>query len=294
MKAGLTISAVAHGAFLVWSVIVLVAKPFENKVLEMSPVDIVSSSEFSKMTKGVKDAKKPDPKPLVEKVAEAKPVEDTTQKIDDKKKEVTPTASEPPPPQAEAKQEKKQDKKAEVKPDQIAEALKKEEKKPPEKKVEVKPPQPNPTQNTKPQPKFDATRIAALLNKKDPQRQTVTGTTLSPVAGQGAPTGRDATLSQSELEALRLRLSQCWNPPVGALDAQKLVAVLRIVFKKDGTVAKPPEMIEATPSPIGPALVESAKRAVLQCQPYTMLRPETYDTWKDMELVFDPRDMFRS
>ena len=292
MRTGLTISAVAHGAFLVWSIFTLVAKPFENKVLEMSPVDIVSSSEFSKMTKGVKTAKKPDPKPLVEKVAEEKPTEDITQKITEKKT-ITPTASEPPPPQAEAKPEKKQEK-AEAKPDQIAEALKKEQKKPPEKKVEAKPPQLTPSQSTKPQPRFDPTRIAALLNKKEPQRQAATGANLSPVAGQGAPTGKEAQLSQSELDALRIRLSQCWNPPVGALDAQRLVAVLRIVFNPDGTVARPPELVEATASPVGPALVESAKRAVLQCQPFTMLRKETYETWKDMELVFDPKDMFRS
>ena len=28
-------------------------------------------------------------------------------------------------------------------------------------------------------------------------------------------------------------------------------------------------------------------------QPYTMLRPEHYDIWKDIEFTFDPSDMFR-
>ena len=28
------------------------------------------------------------------------------------------------------------------------------------------------------------------------------------------------------------------------------------------------------------------------CQPYTMLRPEHYEQWKDIEITFDPRDMF--
>jgi len=46
-------------------------------------------------------------------------------------------------------------------------------------------------------------------------------------------------------------------------------------------------------SSFGPALAESAKRALLQCQPYRMLKPEHYDTWKDMEITFDPRDMLR-
>ena len=60
----------------------------------------------------------------------------------------------------------------------------------------------------------------------------------------------------------------------------------------DGTIAREPALIEGTASQLGPALGESAKRALLQCQPYTMLRPDTYDTWKDMEIKFDPIEMF--
>jgi colicin import membrane protein len=309
MRAGLTISTVAHGAFILWSVLVLVAKPFDNKVTEAAPVDIISADEFSKMTKGQKNAKKPDPKPLVEKIADTpKPIEEVTHKVADKK-EILPTSAEPPPPQAETpkpekkaekpaeadtpKPEKKAEKPPEPKPDPIAEALKKDEAKKPEKKAEAKPPQPKPTPQAKPAPKFDPMRIAALIDKRDPQRQATTGAVLNNAPALGTQNGQSQTLSQSELDALRARLSQCWNPPVGALDAQRLIVVLRIVFNPDGTVARPPEMVEATPSPVGPAMVESAKRAVLQCQPYTMLRPETYNTWKDMELLFDPRDMFR-
>ncbi len=52
------------------------------------------------------------------------------------------------------------------------------------------------------------------------------------------------------------------------------------------------DVIGGRPSAIGPAFAESARRAILQCQPYTMLRQETYDSWKDMELAFKPSDMF--
>jgi colicin import membrane protein len=91
---------------------------------------------------------------------------------------------------------------------------------------------------------------------------------------------------------LRARLRQCWNPPVGASDARNLYVVFRVMFKRDGTIARDPALIEGTASQMGPALGESAKRALLQCQPYTMLRPETFDTWKDMEIKFDPIEMF--
>jgi colicin import membrane protein len=33
---------------------------------------------------------------------------------------------------------------------------------------------------------------------------------------------------------------------------------------------------------------------VLDGQPFNMLRDETYDAWKDMEITFDPKTMFRS
>ena len=37
---------------------------------------------------------------------------------------------------------------------------------------------------------------------------------------------------------------------------------------------------------------DSAVRAVFRGQPFDMLKPEHYDTWKDIEVTFDPRDMF--
>ena len=38
---------------------------------------------------------------------------------------------------------------------------------------------------------------------------------------------------------------------------------------------------------------ERAVDAVMQGQPFNMLRPETYEAWKDIEVTFDPRDMIR-
>ena len=39
------------------------------------------------------------------------------------------------------------------------------------------------------------------------------------------------------------------------------------------------------------AMAESAKRAILSCQPYTMLNPDKYEQWRDMEINFDPSEM---
>jgi hypothetical protein len=131
-----------------------------------------------------------------------------------------------------------------------------------------------------------------LLDKRDPQRRAAVGESLISTPSLGFSNGPAAQLSQSELDALRHRLTECWNPPVGATDGGKLKVVLRVLFKPDGSVAQPPQLVAGTPSVFGPAMAESAKRAILTCQPFTMLRPDHYQQWKDIEITFDPRDMF--
>jgi colicin import membrane protein len=247
------------------------------------PVDLVTADDFSKMAKGAKDAPKAEkPQPLVEKKAEIpKPVEEQKPKPVEKKPDVQ-AAKEPTPPKTEQQ-----------KPDPIAEKLKDEPKpdaqKPPEKKVELPPKKPTPP--PKPQPKFDAEKIAALLDKRDVTREASAGETLNDKPSLGAAKGEAAQLSQSEIDALRARLRQCWSPPVGAANA-RLVVIYRVLFRKDGSLAAAPSLVQAPASEPGPVLAESARRALLQCQPYTMLKPEHYEQWKDMQITFDPRDMF--
>jgi colicin import membrane protein len=237
-------------------------------------------------------AKDKSPAPLVEKVGDPKPVDDSTAKPVDKKELAAAKTDAPPPPAeqpapkpAEAKPEKKEPPKI----DPIAETLKKEEAK---KKAEEKAKAKAAAQPAKPQPQFDPTRIAALLDKREPMRQASVGDMLSPIPSLGKSDGRAAQLSQSEIDALRKRLGECWNPPAGARDAGQLKVVLRVLFKPDATVATPPQLVAGTASPFGPAMAESAKRAILSCQPFTMLRADTYQLWKDIEITFDPREMF--
>jgi colicin import membrane protein len=283
MKTGLTVSALIHAALLLWGLLSFASKPLEAKPTDGMPVDIISDKQFSEMTKGIKTgAKDKPPAPLVEKVGDPKPAEDASAKVTEKK-EIKATKAEPtpPPPAPEPKPDPKQAKKEPPKPDLIAETLKKEEAK--------KPPPPQPP---KPSPQFDPTKIAALLDKREAQRVASTGDMPNPNPSLGHVDGAAAQLSQSEIDALRDRLKQCWNPPAGAMDGGRLKVVLRVLFKQDGSVAEPPQLVMGTPSAFGPAMAESAKRAILTCQPFKMLKPEHYEQWKDIEITFDPRDMF--
>ena len=284
MKTASIVSLGLHVGVLGWAMVSFSTSARDAPTPPSLPVDLVSVEDFTKITKGQKDVKPtPEPKPpLAEKKAELpKEVEQAQPKADEKKKPIeTAKADDAPPPP-----------KAEPKPDPIAEKIEKPEQPKPEAKVE--PPKPVPPKKpVKPQPKFDPDKIAALLDKREAVREASASPVQNNIPSLGANSGSSARLSQSEIDALRARLRQCWNPPVGVSDARNIFVVFRVMFKRDGTIARDPALIEGTASQMGPALGESAKRALLQCQPYTMLRPDTYDTWKDMEIKFDPIEMF--
>jgi hypothetical protein len=296
MRAGVTISCIGHAAVLIFGLVALSAQPMEAPPVEMLPVSFVSEKDFTQLTKGVKNA--PDlkidmPKPLADKVDPPKSVDQLAPKVADKPAITTETAkpkSDPKPdPKPDPKQAAKPDKPKtpDFKPDQITDLLKKDANKNPAKPNDNS--EPKPEQNT---PKFEANQIAQLLDKRDPQRQIAAAEALNPTANLGAANGAQGVqLSQSEIDALRARISSCWSPPPGIDANTKLYVVLRVLFKPDGSLGPDPVPVEGSASPLGPALADSAKRALLMCQPFTMLKPEHYDQWKDLELKFDPHEL---
>lgn len=280
------ISTALHVAVLGWATLSFSGKAFEVTPPESLPVDIISDKEFSEITKGVKDAKKVEeaPKPVVEKLAEEppKPVEELKPTINEKREVADNKEAAPEPP------------KPEPKPDQIADMLK-DDKPKQEAKAEPQPlpPKKPPVPKKQPEQKFDANKIAALLDKRDPTRAAATGAQINRNASLGAANANAARLTQSEIDAFRRRVASCWTIPVGAEGADNLKVVFRVLFRRDGTVERGPDPVEGSASPYGPAFADSGRRAILQCQPYTMLRPEHYDSWKDIEIGFTPRDMFQ-
>jgi outer membrane biosynthesis protein TonB len=291
MKRGWTISAIAHAVALGWGLVAFSAGPLNVAPVESLPVDIVSLKDFTQMTAGTKSAPKAEaPKPLVEKVAETKSTEDPARKVS-KKPEIT-TASAEPPPLPEKPPEPKPEKAEKKKPDPIADVLKKE------KQAENKP-TPTPLPPRRPrrpvahkQPKFDPDRVAALLDKRDPQRHVATGERLNPQPTLGTLHGRAATLSQSEIDALRAQIQQCWNPPVGVLEAQELIVKVQLDLKQDGSLEAEPKLVNNGSNPLFRIAAESALRAIKRCAPYR-LPIAKYDVWHSVEVTFDPRDMFR-
>jgi len=298
-------SVALHVFVLGWVMLSFSTKALEMPPEDSVPVDVISPDQLAKVMAGTKTGKKENPKPLAEKVAEAKPVDDAVGKITEKAPVVTETAPPPQPkveekpvekkpdppkvvekPKEEPKQEPKPvEKKPEpVKPDPIAEAIKKEEKKPPPKPVQAaKPPEPQ-------KPKiverhFDQSQIAALLDKRDPTRQAVANDTLNSNAALGLSKGTAADNSATWGSMFQRQVERCWKKPYGGIESQKPEVAFAIRLKRDGTLegSPVPEGVPATP--FLRVYQESALRAIIECQPYK-LPAAFYEEWKYFAPVF--------
>lgn len=304
----LVASVALHVLVLGWGLVSFSTKAFDLMPEESVPVDVISADQLAKVMAGMKTGQKA-PTPLVEKVAEAKPVEDAVGKITEKAPVVTETAPPPAPKVEEKPVEKKPDppkvveakpkeepkkeepkpveKKPEPKVDPIAEAIKKEEKKKPKPPVQAaKPPEP-----AKPkiiERHFDQSKIAALLDKRDPSRQAVTGETLNSNAALGLAKGKAADNSATWGALFQAQVERCWKKPYGGIEAQKSEAAFAIKLKRDGTLEGMP-VPEGTPAtPFLRVYQESALRAIIECQPYKL--PAAYfDEWKYFAPVFTER-----
>jgi outer membrane biosynthesis protein TonB len=289
MRKGLAISAVGHVALLTWALVSFSSRSLYNPSESVS-VDVVSSTEFSQVMNGQRNAPQAEkPKPLVEKIAPAKPAEEPTAKVSEKK-EIAPTkTAAPPPPAPEAKPEPKPEraKKESPQPDPIAEALKKDEAKKPVKAAEAKPAPKKPTQDYV----FDPSKTAALLDKRTPQRQAAAGDVMNSTATLGLASGSALTLSESEIDALRRQIQACWAVPAGAADVKEMTVTIRLMLKQDGSLAAEPALMNRGSGSFFQVYAESALRAIRRCQPYRMPIAK-YELWKDVEVSFRPTDMF--
>ncbi len=302
----LVASIALHVLVIGWGLVTFSTRAFDTMPEESLPVDIISADQLAKVTAGMKTGKKENPKPLVEKVAEAKPVDDAVGKITEKAPVVTdstpppqpkveekPVEKKPDPPKPVAEQKPKEEPKPiEKKPeppkvDPIAEALKKDEKKPPPKPQAqaAKPPEP-----AKPKKDyvFDQSKMAALLDKRDPSRQSIIGETLNSNAALGLAKGKASDNSATWGSMFRRQVENCWKKPYGGVEQERPEIAFAIRLKRDGTLEAMPVPDGTPPSPYARAYQESALRAIIQCQPYNL--PAVYfEEWKAFTPVFQEK-----
>ena len=140
----------------------------------------------------------------------------------------------------------------------------------------------------------------ALLDKTPPKAAPVTGAkTASALKGPaaGAPEGTDTRLTADKLSMLAIlmrdNVKRCWNINAGMEGANRLVIKAQIKLAQDGRLLGEPLIVNTTAGPQFEDAANSAKRAIIECQPYINLPPELYaGGWDFMVLIFDPSRMF--
>lgn len=290
MRSSLTISVAAHFVLIVGaSVAFPSARPFEVEPMKTVPVDIVPASELTRLKAGTRAAEPREPetaRPEPPQKTAALPAPAPAPPEEPKVAAPVPPAPRPQP-RAEERDREPAPKAPEPKPAE------------PERQAEqaapVPVPPPRPAHMPRPAPRkeaeFNPDRIAALLDKS-PQRSAAPDQAAAdaPRAGEGDPRGLDERMSLSEIDALRAQISRCWSPPVGTFGAADLTVQLQLSLNPDGTLTRPPEVLTRGSGMAFTAAVDSARRAVLRCQPYD-LPVSKYNAWRDIRVNFDPREM---
>ena len=148
--------------------------------------------------------------------------------------------------------------------------------------------QPKPKERT-----FDPAQIQRDLDKRAATRHELTGTALNASASLGAATGTAANNVATWRGAFQGAVKRCFTPTYNGQDADQYEADIDIPMKIDGSLAAEP-IVVAVRGPsrsIAQAVAESAKRAIVQCQVYSFMPKQQYESWKLIPMTFGLKDM---
>jgi hypothetical protein len=83
----------------------------------------------------------------------------------------------------------------------------------------------------------------------------------------------------------------CWKPPAQPANTDPYVARVRLVFKPDGSLLKPPKLVNPPSDPVQKPQAKSALQAVKACDPLPMPAQyrSFYEEWRIKTIHFDPR-----
>lgn len=158
-----------------------------------------------------------------------------------------------------------------------------------------------PSASPRPSQALDLTAIANVLQNAHPTpgRPSFNASEIDASIAKSMPTGA-ARLNAVQLaalqDAIRSQITPCWNLPTRPEGAGPVVVLLRIQLKIDGRLLVDPSVLSVTGansvnSSYGRSVANSARRAVMLCSPLK-LSAEFYDAWRDIEINFDPSQLF--
>jgi hypothetical protein len=126
---------------------------------------------------------------------------------------------------------------------------------------------------------FDPVNIPKLLNLPN-----------APDSGFDSESMTAADITADQKAAFKAHLRKCWKLP-SSVSSPTTRVVLRVYLRRDGKLGSEPVLIEASASREGPVVMQTAIRALKECQPYGFLPADKYSEWKVLDLSFTPRDM---
>lgn len=242
--------------------------------------------------------------PKIGKVLDADALKDQPKKPEEqppeeKKEDMVKESKPDPKPKEKTELEKlKEEKKLEPKKEEVS--LKKPD---PKKRPELK--KEKPKEKAKPKKKLDKAEVQLKKdskkgdNKKKPDTKKAKAALDNllgddDVADSGAnEIGNE--LSASYIDAMRSKIKQCWIVPVGIENAKDMAVEIHMELSEDGFVksASVVDKSRYAKDPYFKIAAEAAYRAALDesCQPF-LLPKDKYKTWKEIEMTFDPREMF--
>jgi hypothetical protein len=77
--------------------------------------------------------------------------------------------------------------------------------------------------------------------------------------------------------------------PDGTTIDENIRVVLRVSFKRDGTLASQPIILDASFLPGTSELIQAAMSALEKCQPYAELPKDKYSEWKIIDVIITPQ-----
>jgi outer membrane biosynthesis protein TonB len=298
MRAGLTVSVIFHVVLIAWGIVTLPSlRTLDASQVESVPVDFIPVDKATDLDKGVKTAE------LSEKRVQDKPAEKVaeTPPPPQPRPEPPPIPAPAPEPQAEPEPLPPEPAQEQAQPAPPPPAPTPDPTPPPPKVAEAPKEAPVP----KPRPHRPAPRLAqaqvkqtsdaapdemaALIDKSEPTGSTNIND--EPATAGGNISNPDAKMTADEMAALRERMKSCWNPPQGATSHLELRTVVRVELNEDGSLAGVPQVLEAPGGTYSQSAPESVVRAIRRCEPYS-LPADKYDAWREIEITFDPVDLF--
>jgi hypothetical protein len=139
------------------------------------------------------------------------------------------------------------------------------------------------------------TRTASIATARPAAPPPVSPAAVSapvPATPEPEPPWRMTASQEASLDAWMIKTYlACWKPAAQSADADPYVARVRLKFKPNGSLLKPPKLVNPPSDPAQKPQAKSVLQAVKACDPLPMPAQyrSFYEQWKTKTILFDSR-----